>query len=351
MSKGIPLDLYLESREQSSADESLTDDQLNIQLTGSSSKIAGTSEGSKSTAPADDINDVLAAAIQHIDDREEERSGIDTAVKAASHGVKVLSPLLAAVSRWANPETEPEKVNNLIASVLGRVRNDASHVIAAYGVSPSDSPAWLTSQVSGQIMQLLINAIDRNNGAILEASDTRYLKPLIDHASSANGIADTFYSNPGNPQWQIVNAMMLAAADVMTEYHAFNYFHASASDISKLVTDLIQERVIEGTLNEITERFGLSDQERAYLGISLIRQAGRVLADAWANLIPETLEAIKDMPKEQRREAVLRGCPLDPILDQFESVYQGLEISAYSAMSTLAPSREQRQVKTHGLSS
>lgn len=347
MPKGIPLDDYLNS-----TGIGLSDEEMDRQLFPAMPEPGPRSKStpSKQTTKSVDVEQLLSDAMTRIADQEEAQDAIDSSVKAASHGVKVLAPLLAAATKWANPESEPEKLNDLMGKVLGRVRSDAHLVIEAYGVSANDSPPWLTSQVSGQIMSLLVAALERNNGAILDPSDSRYLQPLINMAKSSKDISESFYNKPSDANWQLINALTMATADVMAEYHAFDYFHSDAAGVAAQISEYLDERVLQGTLTSLTERFGLKDSEQAYLGTSLIRQAGKTLAEAWASSIPQTLSVVKGLEKEQRRDLLVTGCPLDEVFNNFEKVYQGLEISALSALRTLSPGREIDQGKKHGQS-
>ncbi|KKN80599.1 hypothetical protein LCGC14_0328180 [marine sediment metagenome] len=348
MTKGIPLDLYLSQQSPSG----LSEDELDRQLS-SMSDIPVTSKANPSGSAAShksDIELLLASAMSEIGEEQDAYNEIDSAIKAASHGVKVLSPLLAAASKWTNPDTEPDKFEALVGQVLSRVRNDALKVIQAYGIGSADAPTWLTSQVSGQIMTLLVSAIERNNGAILEPGDSRYLQPLINLGKKAAGISESYYSSPSDPNWQLINSLTMATADVMAEYHSFNYFRTDAESVSQEITDFLDDRVIHGTLNNLTERFNLGAKEKAYLGVSLLHQAGRTLANSWANNISQTLGYVKGLSKEQQREVVLSGCPLDEVFSDFNNVYQGLEISALSALRTLAPGREQNLEIKHAQS-
>lgn len=363
MTKGIPLDDYL------AATSGLSDDQLEQQLfSGSdfgtpksqkgpaepdvSKPTATTTQKTKPKRPTDanDIEALLSNALEELEAKDEISKGIDVSVKTASHAVKVISPLLAAASKWADPEKEPEKLNELMSKVLGRVRTDAAYVIEAYGVPGSHAPAWLTSQVSGQIMGLLVTAIERNNGAVLETDNRRYLQPLIDHANNVQDINSSIYGQPSSPKWQLINATMMATADVMAEYHSFNYFHDDPAQVSQLITEYLNDRVIHESLEPLAERFGLDEAEKAYLGVSLIRQAGNVLATCWATNMVQTFEHLKSMNKETRNEAMFRGYPLDKVFEEFEGVYQGLELSAESAIRTLSPGREISMGSKHGTS-
>lgn len=354
--KGIPLDDYFNRLNASMSEEDLegqlTGDifsQFNEAIPGVTSPTSpGHAAPTAGSAPAAtqaesenvDVGQLLSEALSNAQDFEEQQEQIDVAVKVASHGVKVLSPLLIAASKLVNPEKDPEGLDAMIGAVLQRVRKDALTVVEAYGVSPQDAPSWLVSQVSGQVMQLLVSALERNNGAILDTKDIRYLQPLINHAAEAASIGNSHIAQPANTQLQLIGALTEATAQVMGEHAAFDYFYSDPADVSQQISEFLNERVIEGTLTTLEQQFQMTSDELGYLGNSLIHQAGRTLADAWVSSIPDVLERVKELNKEARRELVLNGAPLDPVFERFESMYQGIEVAAQSALRALAPGRE-----------
>lgn len=339
--KGEPLDEFLTRTEHTLSDAEM-DHQL-YRAAEPRDKSAERDFAANQKPPALRLNELFA----NIEAAQEKRELVDVSVKTASHGVKVLAPLLTAVSRWIDPKADGDKIETIMGSVLARVRQDAQVVAGAYGVSADDAPPWLTSQISGQIMQVLIDAIDRNNGIVIEdRGDLAYLAPLVNLAQQAGGIEASPYANPGDPNWQLANTLMLASSAVMTEYHAFNYFHGDARLVAQQISDYLTERVVDGTLANLTERFDLNTEERAYFGCSLLKGAGRLLADAWTRNMAAITEEIKRLPFDARREVLLSGYPLDPIFEDFESMYQGLEVSSESAIRSLAPHRE-RPMQSH----
>jgi len=294
------------------------------------------------TQPEASVEELFGNAFAAVADQQAHAESIDTAVKTASHGVKVLAPLMLAVGRWIDPSAAPEQIEKTMGAVLSRLRHDAASVVSAYGVKVDEAPNWLVSQVSGQLMEVLIGAIERNNGTVMQGNDQRYLSPLINMAKQVGDISSSPYAYPNDPQWSLINTLMIAASDVMAEYQNFPYFHEDPAAVSQYVTEFLNERVIEGTLADLTARWNLSDAERGHIGASLIRQAGRILANAWAENVIPTLELIKELPKETRREAMVGGYPLTAVFESFENTYQGLEVSAVGALRAMAPMREKK---------
>ena len=344
--KGTLLDDYLKGD-----DNSLSADELDRQLldahppSARTRKQAAPAPQQQATAPLPDsaVATLLEDAFDAINAKEEINASIDTAVKTASHGVKVLAPLMVAVNRWLDPNVDAVKIESTMTDVLKRLHRDASKVISAYGVKPDDAPAWLVSQVSGQLMEVLVQAINRNNGTVMQAEDQRYLAPMLNLAKHAENIGESPYAHPNDPKWGLINTLVVATSEVMAEYQNFNYFHEDAAAVAQYITEYLNERVIEGTLADLTDRWGLNDQERSYLGVSMIRQAGTLMASAWADSVLPTLSEIKDLPKESRREMLVSGYPLTVVIDSFENSYQGLEVSAIGALRAMSPMREKMQ--------
>ncbi len=272
-------------------------------------------------------------------EEESDDRGVATSIKAASHGVKVLAPLLSAVSRWTE-EGDNAQIEKIMTKALERLRSDARQVAIAFGVNAEEAPIWLTSQVSGMLMPVMISALDRNNGAMLDETESSYLEPLLALAQSTKSDDFQAPSFSNNPKWQIIEALTMATTEVMTEYAKFNYFHADAAGIAQMVSDYLSDRIITGTMDDITQRWNLNEDERCYLSMSLIKSGGKMLASCWAEGLDGVFNGVKELPKQQQREVLVTGYPLDHLFDQFERLYQGVELSAISALRALEPMRE-----------
>jgi len=337
------LDDYLKADQANTLSDEELDRQLFDAPRPAPRKPVQPTSSAQAPAPEASVQELFTDAFEAMVEKEAHSESIDTAVKTASHGVKVLAPLMLAVGRWIDPNAGTEQIEKTMAAVLTRLRKDAASVVSAYGVKVDDAPTWLVSQVSGQLMEVLIGAIERNNGTVMQVNDQRYLSPLINMAQQVEDISSSPYAYPNDPKWSLINTLMIAASEVMAEYQNFTYFHEDPAAVSQYITEFLNERVIEGTLADLTVRWNLTDAERGHIGVSLIRQAGRILASAWSDNVIPTLELLKELPKEGRREALVGGYPLTEVIDAFENTYQGLEVSAVGALRAMAPMRETKQ--------
>jgi hypothetical protein len=132
----------------------------------------------------------------------------------------------------------------------------------------------------------------------------------------------------------------MATAAVMAEYQSFNYFHTDAAKIAKEVSTYFNDRVVRGTVDDLSVRFKLNPNEQSYLANTLLSSAGSLMANQWKVSVPDTLATLRDMTKEVRMAATANGYPLEGIIEKFESIYQGLELSCENAIRTLNPGRE-----------
>lgn len=345
--QGRPIDEYIKN-----AKEGLSEADLNAQLTGDifSQFISDTPEPDYSPQPpaATDktaeqqvnIKALLAEATNHPEEPDHDHYSVDPSVKIASHAIKIIGPLLNAVSEIYDPVQDYEKTEQLVGALLDRLNRDTQKVIAAYGVDEHTQPSWLGPQISSQLMPLIVSAIKRNNGSLFDLEDGRYLLPLIKHAEKAAHISEPRYDYPEDTKTQITLAVAGATSEVMAEFQAFNYYHTDAAEIAQTISDFLQERVVEGTLATITEQFQLSPNEVAIYGNSLLKQAGSTLAKAWETSITQSIDMLKELQRDAGRKALLDGLPLDAIFERFESVYQGIEISTQSAFRASSPGRE-----------
>lgn len=321
--------------------ESLSDEDLDAQLT-AYNDMEGVMTGRQTGKTADggfkaNVNDVIAEAFLRIEKASERDESVDAAVKAAAHGVKVLAPILQATSKHG---ATPEQANALMGKVLMRTNVGTNKVLEAYGLREGEAPAWLSATVSGQVIKLITNSLSEGNLSILDKPDDSFIQPLIDYAQAATKLGAVAYAS-STPELEIANALMMATCNVMAEYQCFNYFHGDPKKISQEISTYFNDRVVRGTLDDLTDRFALKPFERTYMANSLLSSAGEMMAQSWKSGVPDTIANLRSMPKEARQSATANGYPLGAIIERFESVYQGIELSCESAIRTLNPGREQ----------
>ena len=282
--------------------------------------------------------DVFAKAFADASRALERQESVDAAVRTAANSISILGPILSTLNAQG---ATPEYSTAMITKVLQRAQADAAHVIAAYKLSPGDTPAWLSSTVVGQIVELITHSLENGNTALLEKPSLDYLQPLLATIDKANGIA-AIQPKVSKAQSELTNALMLATCAVMAEYQCFNYFHSNPKVIASEVTAHLNNRVVDGTLKHLTARFGLTESEQALMGNSLLSQAGAMLAKQWSASVQDTVNDLRAMTEEERQKVVVSGYPLNRIVDSFEQAYQGIEISVENAIRTLNPTRERQ---------
>lgn len=267
---------------------------------------------------------------------------VDAAIKAAAHTVQVLGPLMSAITKWIDPNTEIDRTTRIMQHVLGRVRDDAIHVAKAMDVPADVSPAWLTSLISGYLMPIFVNGIDRGNGSVTDVGKSDYLIPFIALAGNAKNITTSGIPD-ASLEWQLSMALASATSAVMLEYAAFPYFINDPKRVAGTISEFLTDRILKGTLSALSESFELQQAEKKQLGSMLLNQSGSILAECWKNGIPNVLNEMKLLPIEERREILLDGYPLDSIFRSFENIYQGIELATISSIRALSPGRESQQ--------
>lgn len=327
--------------DKSRINESLSDAELDAQMT-AFNHMEGMVTSRQTGKTADggfkaNVNDVIAQAFERIEKMADRDDTVDVAVKAAAHGVKVLAPILQAMSKHG---ATPEQANALMGKVLMRANGGTNKVLEAYGLREGEAPAWLMATVSGQVIKLITNSLDEGNMSILDKPDDSFIRPLIDYAQAATKLGAVAYAS-STPELEIANSLMMATCNVMAEYQCFNYFHSDAKKIAQDISTYFNERVVRGTLDDLTDRFALKPFERTYMANSLLTSAGEMMAQSWKGGVADTIANLREMPKEARQAATANGYPLSAIIERFEAVYQGIELSCESAIRTLNPGREQ----------
>lgn len=323
------LDDFLNSDNSLSGDKDLSVADFDNQLLGSSG--TGSAAGSGL-----DVKSLLADAFKKASKQSEREDEVRSGVKMASHSVRVLGALYTSIIKNVD-YNDSDKVNEVMQGALRAVRDDAYKITQACGLADNEVPAWLHSQISGQVMDIITSALERNNGSIQSARKSQYLQPIIDAivGDGGKGIGASYYANPDNPDLQISNALMIATSNVMIEYQAFSYFNSDPKSVARQVSDVLKARVLDETLSDLTDTWSLSPQERAYIGSTLLGHAGKLMASSWSNNVIATLEHVQSMGADERRSTLVSGFPLTVVFDEFDNFYGGLEVSAQASLELL----------------
>ncbi|WP_219096343.1 hypothetical protein [Pseudomonas sp. UMAB-40] len=289
------------------------------------------------------VEDIMAQAFKNTVNDLAKQEKVDTAVKAAAHGIKILAPILQAVSSQG---ANAEQAAKIMQKVLMRTNADTKLILNAYDLKDGEAPPWLAATVSGQIVTLITNSLNQGNMAILDKPNNDYIKPLITFMKQASEIGAISHPS-SSPQNEITSALMLATCAVMAEYQCFNYFHADASNMASDISTFFNDRIIRGTVDDLTARYDLNPNEQAYFAKTLLSSAANLMAAQWKESIEDTVAHIKELPDQARRAIAANGYPLEQIIEKFEKVYLGLELSIDSAIRTMNPGREMRQTQQH----
>lgn len=321
----------------------LTEKDLDDQLNAEDSSDALTTRG-RTTRDSNgnlkvNIDDVMLQAFRNTESEIHRQEKVDTAVKAAAHGVKILAPILQAVSRHG---ATPEQANKIMNKVLMRASIDTQTILKAYNLNDGEAPAWLAATVSGQLVKIITNSLEQGNTAILDKPDNTYIQPLITFMNDAADIGAISYPS-SSPQNEITSALMLATCAVMAEYQCFNYFHSDAAKMALEISTYFNDRIIRGTVDDLTDRYALNPSEQSYFAKTLLASAADLMAEQWKESIESTVAQIKELPEQTRRSIAANGYPLEHIIEKFEKIYLGLELSIDSAIRTMNPAREQNR--------
>lgn len=314
------------------------------------SQLLGSKSGSDAKLGGTDVQSLLSNAFKNAGKQMEREEEVRDAVKIASHGVRVIAPLYLSIIKNID-YNDAARVQELMSNVLRTVREDSYKVSRiAYGLEDKEVPAWLHSRISGQVMDIIVSALERNNGSFESVRKSQYLEPIIEALTNGEGkgIGSTYYDNPDNPDLQIANALMMATASVMAEYQAFTYFNSDPKQVARQVSQVIKGRVIDETLVNLTSEWKLSPQERGYIGSTLLSNAGKLMASSWASNAIATLEHLQSLDADERKSVLVTGYPLDVVFDEFENFYGGLEVSAQASLELL---RQPAVGKSNGLAS
>lgn len=289
-----------------------------------------------------DLSAMLDASANDEAERVKKKQDTDAAIKVAAHTAKILVPLFNAIGQKSNLH-ESEKIQELMSLALNKVRSDSTHVINHYGLSVEDAPAWLVSQVSGNLMQSVLKAIDDGNTTAFVGEARDYLLPLISLKDEANGLGMQSYNVFNvDPDLQLANQLAQATSAVLFSYQTHTLYHSEPKQLAMTVNNFLRERVIEHALGDVSSQWELNDKERVYLGSTLLSSAGKLLAQTWLQHAERVKESVTTMTTEQRRDVVSNGYPLDELFDDFNAKFEGVEISTLVALKELANHKQKK---------
>lgn len=274
--------------------------------------------------------------------------GVDPAIRAVSHGVKVLSPILMAASRQMGEHGQSAELNTLIQGTMGKVARDSTKLLAEAGVAQGEAPVWLISHVRGVLTQAIAASVAKQGGYTPADGDDLYLDALMKHSEHAMGMAAMTYEHmPAvTHNLKMGTALAQATSRVMSEYQQFSYFHPDARSVAALVSEKLRDTAYDGTLQRMKVAFNLSQAEADYLGVTLLHHAGEMQANAWAANIEACNEVMARMQPSELRSVRANGMPLDSVFDEFDSQYSGVEISVQSGLEHMLGERMRPDMTT-----
>lgn len=131
--------------------------------------------------------------------------------------------------------------------------------------------------------------------------------------------------------------MMNALSPVASAYQRFNFFHDDSAKVLQRLGDMMWTTV-DDTLSENPITKSMDESEIEMLRSNLLLRAGDLMSDAWLSSAKPAMAQLREMPAEERRNAMANGLPLSEIenkyLSQFQLIRQTLDISLSVHSST-----------------
>lgn len=154
---------------------------------------------------------------------------------------------------------------------------------------------------------------------------------ILSSVNDLDGIwVESKNNNLGTEDTKRSMAMMNALSPVVSAYQRFKFFHDDSGNVLQRLGDLMW-RTVDDTLTEnpITKNMDVSEVEM--LRSNLLLRAGDLMSDAWLSSAKPAMAQLREMPPEERRNAMANGLPLDNIeqkyISQFQLIRQTLDIS------------------------
>lgn len=124
--------------------------------------------------------------------------------------------------------------------------------------------------------------------------------------------------------------MMNALSSVASAYQRFSFFHDDSAKVLQRLGDMMWTTV-DDTLSENPITKNMDESEVEMLRSNLLLRAGDLMSDAWLSTAKPAMAQLREMPAEERRNAMANGLPLSEVeqkyLSQFQLIRQTLDIS------------------------
>lgn len=274
---------------------------------------------------------------------------VDVQIRKLANQLKCISLTMVTASRVYGSDNG-EGMSQLITTMLTKATEDTNKVLQALDIPPADAPEWLGNQLRGILLDVVASGVSLNIGSAARMDTTAYMQPIIDHVKQNQGFEPVDFDSPDvgyEPRMGL--ALAMATSSVMVAYESYNYYHPEAKPVAEMVTNYLHDRVYTETLNELVDTYKLNNAEAAYIGNTLMRHAGDLLASSWAKCVPEVHDAVKQMQPSERKAVTAKGFPLDMVFQDFDNFYEGMKLSVMTSFSQTVGERVQPvQKKSNG---
>ncbi|TBW57437.1 hypothetical protein EZI54_07195 [Marinobacter halodurans] len=305
-------------------------------------------EDTKSPAPKAEpssgggqASNLFAQARQTVENHKELHGTAGATLNAQKIMGSSLEPVLAFHSLERQKEEEP--VSD--AAFLGRIEERQRDFLTFVGEQAKSLRDRLANTVA-EIDEPWVKARLTSTVADYVGQYYRYVGPevftmdLAEQLSNAHEIEGIWtqtslnrdHNEHRSPEAVKAEHLLNAMSPVIAAYQRFDYFQPDRNETIQRLADLIASTVDE-TLGQHPAVDDMSERDQQALRGNLLYRAGRTLQECWVSQVRETLDTIREMPTDERRDVMAQGYPLNNVEAHFLSHFQMIQQTTLIALT------------------
>lgn len=279
---------------------------------------ANTEQPSK-TAASSDVGSLFATA----DKNAKDRTRANKAAYSSLSALKIVSNVVGGLIYHSEGMSEDE-IEQRSNEVLQHYAQQSKSLHAKLGL-PDER--FVYESITGALSRL----ISQHYRAVGPDSLNVDWSNILSSVNDLDGVWEEAHVNDkGNTSTRRSMAMMNALSPVVSAYQRFNFFHDDSNEVLQRLGDLIW-KTVDDALNENPIAKSMDESELEMLRSNLLLRAGDLMSDAWLSNAKPAMAQLREMPAEERRNAMANGLPLTEVeqkyTSQFQLIRQTLDIS------------------------
>lgn len=294
---------------------------------------------SPATGEASGISSLFAKADQNV----RERTSANRAAYNSLSALKIISNVVGGLIYHSEGMTEDE-IEQRSNEMLQHYADQSKALHAKLGLQDE---RYVYESITGALSRL----ISQHYRAIGPDSLNVDWSSILSSVNDLDGIwEETKTHDRGDTATRRSMAMMNALSPVVSAYQRFNFFHDDSNEVLQRLGDLMWQSVDDAlTENPITRN--MDEGEVEMLRSNLLLRAGELMSDAWLSNAKPAMAQLREMPAEERRNAMANGLPLTEVEQKYKSQFQLIRQTLDISLSVHASNAPEEDLSASALAS